>query len=1289
MIKRPYFQKIILGLSLFCCLNNLAFTQTNLQKEIKLQWRSNDLTHETYSGTKISIPFFENATITNQDEQPLPVFTHNFRLNDQAELAVRLSNEKFEYGDFITDKEKLNERIIIEKSVLKDRNQFIGHLSFIPIILENGKQKRLLSCTLNISTKPGKKVSNNRGPTNTYNSVLQDGEIIKIATTTAGIHKIDYNFLKENFELNIDNIDPRNIQLFGNGGGMLPQIVGEERADDLLENNIEIVGGDDGSFDSGDFILFYADGPSVVEANATNTKLIKEMNVYDTKNHYFIKIGDQIGKRIQIKNSISNTDYSSNSFDDLVQLEEDNYNIIHDFALGQGSGNQWFWDRFEVLREKNYNFSFPNVVAGTAKLKVVFAGRSDAHSRYNVTVAGQTFNSPQVRLVNTGDIETLHARNTRLNTVFNISNENNTLEFSYPENGASSVGWLDYIEINARRLLKMHGDEMIFRDLESIGKNSTTFNLSDANDDINIWDITSITGTVELETNRSGQSLSFGINTDELKTFIAFDKTRVSKEVEFVEKIANQNYHGIESAEMIIIYHREFLTQAERLADHRRTFSGLEIELVDVDLIMNEFSSGSLDPTAIRDFARMMFERDPNFKYLLLFGDGSFDARNIYDDIKTKSDFIPVFEADSLNLIFSYPSDDYFGLISDGEGSNLIGGMDLAVGRIPVKTNSEATAIVNKILNYETSADHLGDWRNRLVFLADDEDTNTHIDDADGIAITVEQEHFEFNQNKIYLDAYKQISTPGGEKYPDVVDALNTSIFKGALIVNYLGHGGSKGWAQERVLGLEDIARWSNRNKLPLLVTATCSFSGFDDPAFVTAGERTFLNPNGGSIGLMTTTRAVYAGANERLTRGVFEQIFERDQNNQVLPIGEIIRIAKNSVTGASDVENSRKFTLLGDPSMKLAIPFHEVHTTSINGMNPHDTTQVTIKALEKVTIEGDVRDHQGNLLSDFNGKVFPTIYDKKANIKTLKNDEGSIVKTFGLQQNIIFKGVATVANGKFKFSFVVPKDINYALGEGKISYYATDEISQDAAGAFSNFLVGGADPNAAQDDQGPTVEVFMDDESFVFGGTTDENPILIVKISDDNGINVAGSSVGHDLTGVLDEDTQNSYLLNDFYEAELDDFTKGTVRYPLFDLESGRHEIRVKAWDVANNSSEGFTEFIVAKTSSLALEHVLNYPNPFTSNTNFMFEHNLEGQLVDVQIRIFTISGVLVKTISEDNLLSNGNRISGIKWDGLDDFGGQLAKGIYLYKVKVALSDSTLEVDSAESEFEKLVILK
>ncbi len=1256
--------------------------------EVQLDWNEEAFQYLNDDKSKSTLPFFTGAMVTETNGQALPFYNYHIPLEEFKSIEAKITSAVFRDAPFKIDPSLISSKIEIKSSIEADRNKFISKIGFIPLINENGKIKFLESCKLEIKEGKTTEVSTPRAPPLTFNSVLEDGEIIKIAVIENGMHKISYQFLKDNLDSNIDNIDPKKIKLFGNGGGMLPNRVDSERQDDLLENCIEIVGGEDGSFDNNDYILFYAEGPSKTIVDEKANLLHIPMNVYDTKNYYFLKIASSNGKRVNEKNSVQNTTFTSNGFNDIIKLEEDNYNILHDFPLGQGSGNQWFWEKFEVLRDKNYNFSFANLqTENPVHCHVIFAGRSDSPSKFNVEIGGQNFQSNTISSVNTGRVETTHANNAEIVKQISLSSDNNSVKIIYPENGAASTGWLDFIELNARRNLIKSGEQMIFRDLESIGQTATLFKLQNMSSNVKVWDVSQFDNINNLKGNLSGSEFSFGIETISLKTFIAFDSNGDYPEATFVDKIENQNIHSLAEADLIIIYPSEFETQASSLAEHRKEHNGLNVELVLIDHIYNEFSSGKTDPTAVRDFAKMVYDRDPDFKYLLLFGDGSFDQRRLYDEIQTKSDFIPVFQTDSLNPIYSFPSDDYFGLLSSGEGSELEGAMELAIGRLPVKTSSEAQVMVNKLINYDLDPETLGDWRNQVVFIADDEDDNTHIDDADGIAVTVDTTHREFNQNKIYLDAYPQISTPGGEKYPAVINAISNSMFKGALVVNYLGHGGSKGLAQERILGLQEIASWTNKKKLPLFVTATCSFTGFDNPAFVTAGERTFLSSAGGSIGLMTTTRAVFANSNEKLTRAVFEQIFERDNNGQTYPIGEILRIAKNVASNGNFESNSRKFMLIGDPSMKLAIPFYQVATTSING-NPVSAIPDTIRALQKVTISGEVRGLDGQLLNDFNGKVFPTIYDKVIKVSTLANDVKSQVRQFDSQQNVVFKGAASVKNGTFTFTFVVPKDINYSFGNGKISYYATDEVSLDAGGYFNGFIIGGTDVNAAEDDQGPLVEVFMNDDNFVFGGRTSEDPILYVKLSDDNGINVAGTTIGHDLTGVLNEDSQNSYLLNDFYEAELDDYTKGTVQYPLFDLPSGRHQIKVKAWDVANNSSEGFTEFVVAKSSSVALKHVLNYPNPFTTNTKFMFEHNLIGQLLDIQVRIFTVSGKLVKTI-EAELLADGNQISDVPWDGKDDFGGDLARGVYLYKIKVAPSDSQIGVNASESDFEKLVILK
>ncbi|MEK7256688.1 MAG: type IX secretion system sortase PorU, partial [Bacteroidota bacterium] len=465
-------------------------------------------------------------------------------------------------------------------------------------------------------------------------------------------------------------------------------------------------------------------------------------------------------------------------------------------------------------------------------------------------------------------------------------------------------------------------------------------------------------------------------------------------------------------------------------------------------------------------------------------------------------------------------------------------------------------------------------------------------------------------------------------------------------------------------------------------------FGGYDNPNFTTGGELSFLNETGGAIALFTTVRPVYAYANAELTQAAVDTLFFK-LNNQVPTLGEVLRLSKNKAPG--NTSNSRKFALLGDPSMQLALPNFKVATTKVNGHDLDTVVVDTIRALQKVTIEGEVQDDFGNLMSNFNGVVYPTIFDKTVKYRTLGQD-GQNTFEFDLQKNVIFKGRASVTGGKFQFTFVVPKDIDYNFGNCKLSYYAADETQhEDAAGSYAGVVVGGTDPNALADDRGPKVEVFMNDENFVFGGITDPDPVLLVQLSDDNGINVVGNSIGHDLAGILDKNTQSTYILNDFYEAALDDYTKGEVRYPLYNLAEGRHEIKVNAWDIANNPAEGFTEFVVVTSEKLALEHVLNYPNPFTTSTCFMFELSQKGVELDVLVQIYTVSGRLIKTL-EERIIAAGSRLGRgncVEWNGRDEFGEPLAKGVYLYKVKVRSANTGETTLQGESDFEKLVILK
>jgi len=1245
---------------------------------------------------------FKGAAMS--EEYPtLPWVIRQINVPSHGELRVEVVNARFEAFErkAAPDDEILSEGLNLVTQVYRERQGYYAKVSFVPIVKRGSRYERLVEAELRVVHTPKPDIRP-RGPQNTTTSVLSDGTVYKFAVSETGMHKLTFDWLQNQLGVdNLDAIDPATIKIYGNGGGMLPTFIEAERPDDLIENHIQIIGVEDGSFDAGDFILFHAEGPDRWIFNSANEEFALQKNIYDERNYYFLKISPEPGKRIETQASQQNTAYTSTTFNDFARFEENRVNLLYDWGIrtskAQGSGQWWFGDWFRVSREYSYEdlFNFPNLDTDTpAKIRARMALRALQRSRFTLEINGASLNSPtapNVRVLSGfRDNEIDYAHFATISDEISLQNEtvNATVRYPHPA-GANdgSEGWLDFIQINVRRQLTMTGTEMRFRDTETLDFANATYQLANANSNLLIWDITDPLQPKNQDFSLSGNTLSFGVAADTLREFVAFNPAADFPAPEAVGAIPNQNLHGFDDVDMLIVYHRDFEQAAQRLHDHREDHSGLAVAIAEIEQIYNEFSSGRRDATAIRDFAKMLYERTARFQHLLLLGDGSFDNRDVYEN---GTNFLPTYQRDSFNPIFTFPSDDYFGIMNGTDPADpLVGDLSIGVGRLPVKSAQEANAVVEKIIHYENAPATYSDWRNRMVFVADDEDGNLHIRDANRIADEISDDNRFMNPDKIYLDAFPQVAASGGDRFPEAKAALNRAIFKGVLAVTYLGHGGERGLAQERVLEISDVVNWNNMDKLPLFITATCSFTGYDNPTFTTAGEETLLNPRGGAIALMTTVRAVFARQNADLTQATLEELFQKNTNGRYRTLGEVMRQAKNKLTNPSTTTNSRKYSLIGDPAMRLAIPELDVQTTQVNMQPVAPTTVDTIRALDRVTVRGIVTGADGQQLTNFNGIVSPTVFDKQTSVSTLGQDSDSPVYDFTVQRNVIFKGRASVTNGAFEFTFVVPRDINYDFGLGKVSYYATDESEMDATGSYERLVIGGTSDGFA-DEQGPQVDVFMNTEDFVFGGITNSDPTLLVKLEDDNGINVVGNSIGHDLEAVLDGDTQNSFLLNDFYESELDDYRRGSVRFPLFELEEGRHEIRVTAWDVANNPSEGYTEFFVTDAAEVALEHVLNYPNPFTDRTCFQFDHNIAGQDMDVLIQIFTISGRLVKTINQTIFTDGALRLDDcIEWDGRDDYGDRLARGVYLYKVKVRANVSSANSVSGESEFEKLVILK
>ncbi len=1283
---RFYIFLIIIGLS------SKINGQSERVFEVSINWSEVSYTANLITGEQAQRISFEDAAFDSSKELT-PIFSRRFPVSSAGKLKVELVDytllgespyQTIDVQAYENELSKqLNDQLNFYSTIDQNRREFFGKFSFNPILKTNTGIEFINYAKIKVTHLPQNQTIT-RSPFKT-NSVLRDGDIYKLQINETGVYKLTGSYLSDQLGINLSNINPSNIQVFNNIGSYVARPIADERTDDLLELAILVVGGEDGSFDSNDAIYFYATGAEYWTTEEGEDEYSFKDNPYDVFNYAFLKIGNEQGKRITSSGTVSADLESVNIYLEKQRHEINATNILADDFSNLGSGTEWYGEFFDQIKVQDFssNLNITDVVTGVpAKFTAQIAGRGFSSSVMQFQV-NQESESVTIPAVSTNIYGSAFARVRRAVVETALTEDNPSLIVDYSQN-SSAQGWLDYIEAQYMRNLTYSGSALRFGNTGLENQQAFSFTISNGSP-TSVWEVTNYGDAYEVNSQTTGSNRYFDCPNTGIHRYVAFDRSAQLLQPIQGERISNQNIHSLADSDVVIITDEVFASSAERLAAHRAEQDGFSVTVLDIEQVYNEFSGGRIDPTAVRDLFKMLFDRDEDFRYGLLFGNGTYDYKGISFN-RDEVNFVPVFETpNSLDPIFSFPSDDYFGLLSNHDGGSLEGEVDLAIGRIPVSDLSQANLVVDKIIKYETDLSIRGPWNMRSVFLADDEDTNLHINPADAISEDYLSDNPSINLEKLYFDSYTQVSTPGGERYPDVTEEINSNVFRGSLSFCYMGHGGPTGFAQERVLQIDDIDNWINGRSYPLFITATCSLASYDDPEVFSAGEKIVVNNNGG-IALFTTSRAVYSNDNTRLTRSVHNFLLNKDENGENLTLGEILRQAKNSTKGDTVSVNARKFLLLGDPSMQLLYPTLDVVTSKINDqvVTPDSLTLTdTISALSRMKIEGFVANN-GLIVDNYNGEIDVTVFDKRTTRRTLGQDSGSKEKDFKVQKNLIFKGKARVINGEFELEFIVPKDILFNIDQGKISYYATNgEI--EAGGSFDQFLVGGSSSNSIEDDTPPVVEVFMNDENFVSGGITTSDPILLARINDDNGINLSGSSVGHDLTGILDDQSSESIYLNDFFETELNNFTKGSVRFPLLDLEEGVHKIEVRAWDIANNVGEGSTEFVVSNSQDGGLENVLNYPNPFTDNTCFTFEHNFAPDLMDIQIDVFTVSGKLVKTILHSTVVE-GFRVADIKWDGKDDFGSQLGRGVYLYKVKVRAQSQNLV---KESDFEKLVILK
>jgi hypothetical protein len=981
------------------------------------------------------------------------------------------------------------------------------------------------------------------------NSVLSEGIWFKFSVDTTGVFKIDKSLLQE-IGIATNNLNPKKIHIYGNGGDLLPESNGVFRYDDLHENAIFVEGEEDNSFDTNDYILFYAKGPHSWSVNTTSQEVTHKQNIYSDKAYYFITVNDQDGKRIQNAVPVSGNPVTEiTTFNDYTFYENETSNLF-------ATGRRWLGEEFSLENQQTFQIPFPNAVQNEPlKITVRAVGVSGLTSTMKVNVNSQELFSLNFSAISSGSD---NLASDRISSE-NFSNTSSTLSvlLDYDNGGNPSArAYLDFIEISGKKQLISDGFQFSFRNFSAANTSGIVeYQIQNSQNIYQIWEVSDHINVTSITNESSTGNFSFKAMGGDLKEYVVVNENDYyTPESVANASIENQNLHALNDINYLLLTTSEFSEQAQRIANFHIENSELTAKVVLLDEIYNEFSSGSKDITGIRDFIRHIYNTNSSestkLKFVCFFGDASYDYK---DRIAENNNIVPVYLADeSFNLAYSYVTDDFFAMLEENEGSmSPSHSLDVATGRIPVSKQKQASEVVDKILR-DYNLDSYGDWRNTITLVADDIDEDSDREIQSGVEIIaddIKDNKPVFNVNKIYADSYVQQNSSGGEQYPRVKAAITSAIESGTLVFDYFGHGGENGFAQERFLDVPQIKGFQNENTLPLFISVTCSFSRFDNPSRISAGEFTLWNTTGGAASMITTTREVFISVGQAFNKRLIASLLQFD--NEELSISESLVKTKNNYS------NFQKFFIyhFGDPVKKLAIPKPNVKITKMNGIDISQSLD-TLKALSKVRFEGVVTDNSNNTLSDFNGNLSTTVFDKPIDKVTLDNDGFGIVNTFDSQESKLFRGLASVENGNFNFEFIVPRDVKVAYGNGKLSFYASNNV-QDKSGFNNEVIVGGINENAPEDTIGPEIQLFMNDESFLDGANTNASPNLIAKLSDLSGINTSLTAVDHDIVGILDGDESNPIIMNNFYHTELDDFTIGKVIYRLRDLSEVQHTLK------------------------------------------------------------------------------------------------------------------------------------
>lgn len=1290
----------------------LSFVSTVWAQRIAIEWNGAKI--QDFGETKLNLPNFKNEGFSYGQNN---VFISTKQ--KVGEKQLKISNQVWEN---ISNKElfDLNKDLFSSNEIKDITYYYLEGERYAGINVSlfknvNGRAQRLSSFEITETSLP-----NNFGSAAKVGSTanpLATGGFYKIKVDKSGIFKITTQFLKDN-GINPSSVNPKNFRIYGNGGIMLPEYNQDVKYSALQENSIQVVGEDDGVWNDNDYALFYAQGPNGynlyqngngngfkrVETRGDRSNNLK--NIYDDFAYYYINFDKGPGKRVQAVDANLPATALITRYDGYQVINNDQKNLLK-------VGRTWVEEA-------------PFITEKTVTLTTNSSIQSSDLIRYGTKVIGYKSQQNNIGFsINNLNPVTIPNIANNAPDFFPIKYEGtltglsgNQITIKYNPNittNPNGTFYLDYVEVQYKENLSFNGSQMSFRDFSLASGTNTGYGFSIANTSAmeQVWDVTDITNANRRVNKAAGNAnFNFGYITADQNfnnEFVAF-RADAAFTPQFVERITNQDLSALQNIDYLILTVPQLMGQAQRLANYHQTKNNFTVQIVDINKIYNEFGSGSKDLTAIRDFITKLNTPNGRLKYVFVLGDASYDYKN---RIPNNSNVVSSYESEaSGDFINSFVTDDYIVMTQPQTNSSVESNLpDLPIGRIPAANATEAGNMMDKVLAYYNSlpsqSTPFGEWRMKLDFVVDDDhDENIsatpipfHTTMNNALVSVFEMPGAtnlkEYNVRKLYLDAFQAQSTAGGQRYPQVNQAISNDIGN-SLYLFYFGHGGINGWAQERVLTTDEIQNSNNfsnvYSRFPFVSTITCEFTLWDDPEISSAGEQFIKLKQGGVSTMITSSRAVGIGYGISFTDIYTKEIFKLI-NDDFQSLGNAHLNAKK-IKGPDS--NHLKVNLLGDPAMKLSRPKRLLVIDGIETPVPG-----LIRGLDFVKVKGHINNTNGTVNTTFNGRVVINIFDKRLNKKTLNNDGNLTVLNYTEEGSAIVKASGTAVNGVFTVEFYVPKDINYAIGEGRILGYADNK----AMDVFNNqaVQVGDINPNGINDNEPPKVKLYMNNTNFANGGITNQSPMLLACVTDDTGINSTGSGIGHDITVYLDGQIINTVVLNDFYASgegngclspSLADYQKGNVTYPFRNLAIGQHQLTFKVWDINNNSTTSTLDFEVKDEADqhLVINRPLNWPNPFTNKTYVQFEHNCDD-ILDVNVQIYTITGKLVKTISQPVVAEpflQGFRTprQAIEWDGRDDFGSTVAKGTYIFKI-FAKSQNQEKCKGSATAVEKMVLLK